>query len=137
MAWVRHLSGDKGGRAYAHLVSAELTRTWHEHTGRELTIVSGTEYFTEAVTFYSADHPDGVPDFNWTSAPWVTPGRRADEGWAIICRADEAACLAAAQDEAAQAGPAGVIKETFTAQPTFWGVRGKPENFVLILLPPG
>ena len=61
-AWIRHVNGTKHGEAYHRLISDEIMREWHRHTDRPLTIVMGSG--VEAITFYSPDHPDAVPDFN-------------------------------------------------------------------------
>ncbi len=79
---------------------------WRRHTDRPLTIVMGD--LAEAVTFYSPDHPDSVPDFDLRVAPWVTPERLEREGYAVLC--DQPACVNEAARRAA-AEPRAIRRE--------------------------
>src|SRR5262249_6892614 len=91
IAFVTHASGGtKHGEPFYRLVSEEITREWRSRIGRPLTIVMGNG--VEAVTFYSPDHPDAVPEFDLRAAPWVTPARLAREGYVVLC--DQPACAA-------------------------------------------
>jgi hypothetical protein len=83
IAWTRHLGGSKHSESVYRQLSAEVTREWHRYSDAPLAIVLGD--YSEAVAFYSPDHPDVVPFFNLNVAPWVTPGRLAREGFAVIC----------------------------------------------------
>jgi hypothetical protein len=83
-------------------------------------------------SFYSSDHPDAVPGFSLSVAPWVTPGRMAREGFAVICR-DEG-CAAHALQLAA--GHPGVRRDRIEVTRTFLGVPSAPKHFVLVLAPP-
>src|SRR5262249_42244675 len=71
----RHGSAGKHDEAYYRLLSDEITREWRRHSDRPLTVVLGAVGLPEAVSFYSPDHPDAVPDFDLKVAPWVTPDR--------------------------------------------------------------
>jgi 4-amino-4-deoxy-L-arabinose transferase-like glycosyltransferase len=67
IAWIRHVNGGKHNEAYHRLLTDEIMREWHRYTDRPLTIVMGSGI--EAITFYSPDHPDPVPDFHLRVAP--------------------------------------------------------------------
>ena len=77
LAWINHVNGTKEGRAYYRAVSEELTRQWRRREQRPLTIVTGNLDLGSAITFYSADHPDSAPVYDWPASPWITPERRA------------------------------------------------------------
>jgi 4-amino-4-deoxy-L-arabinose transferase-like glycosyltransferase len=116
LAWLKHRQGTSEDRAYFSPVAQELTRRWREVSGRPLSIVLGE--LSIETSFYSSDHPDAVPGFSLSVAPWVTPGRMAREGFAVICR-DEGCAAHALQLAAGHLG-----------------VPSAPKHFVLVLAPP-
>src|SRR5262249_52125613 len=85
-AWIKHVYGTREGRGYFRAVAAEVSRLWHERVGVPLTIVDGDPALAAAVTFYSSDRPDYVPDFKLAHAPWIAAERLDREGLAIVCQ---------------------------------------------------
>jgi 4-amino-4-deoxy-L-arabinose transferase-like glycosyltransferase len=134
LAWRRHVETDKDGRAWSRLVSAELTRRWHDATGHALRLVAGNPDFAAAATFYSADRPSFIPGFRFDYAPWATDERRARDGFAAICRQGEAECIAQL-DQHMAAWPGATRREVEVTR-TFLGRAGEPGRFVLGLFPP-
>jgi Dolichyl-phosphate-mannose-protein mannosyltransferase len=134
LAWQRHLTGTKEGREYYRAVSAEITNAWHLATAMRLRIVMGELGLASAVTFYSPDHPDSVPNFQLSAAPWVTADRLKRDGFATICMTDDEDCVDAARREAA--GKAGTHVVTFATVNRYLGDPGKLGRFTFILVPP-
>ncbi len=134
LAWTRWQQDPPDDRVYFRDIAAETTRLWHETAGRRLRIVMGNPNFATAATFYSADVPDSVPGFDLKTAPWITEQRLDDEGFAVICRATETACIGAAQARIAARTDARRVEVEIT--PRFLGTAGPPERFLLILVPP-
>ena len=135
LAWRRHVDGTKEGREYYRLVSAEMTNAWHLATGSPLRIVMGNLDLASAVTFYSPDHPDSMPGFEvGAAAPWITPDRLADDGWAAICNADDENCVEAARHRAA--GRSNVQFVTYSTTNRYLGKPGKLGRFFFILAAP-
>jgi len=129
-AWLRHVHGSKHGEAYHRLLSDEIMREWHRYTDRPLTIVMGSG--VEAITFYSPDHPDAVPDFNLNVAPWVTPERLRREGYVVMC--DNPICLDETNRRAAQ--PHAVRRE-YQLSRRYLGREGPPSvRFIVVVVPP-
>jgi hypothetical protein len=134
LAWTRWQQDPPDDRAYFRGVAAETTRLWHETTGRRLRIVMGNPNFATAATFYSDDVPDSVPGFDLKTAPWITEQRLDDDGFAVICRLTETACIGAAQARIAARTDARRVE--IEVVPRFLGMTGAPERFLLILVPP-
>jgi hypothetical protein len=135
LAWRKHVDGTKEGREYYRLVSTEITNAWHLATGLPLRIVMGNLYLASAVTFYSPDHPDSMPGFEAAAAaPWITPERLADEGWAAICNADDENCVEGARRLAA--GRSNVQFITYSTINRYLGKSGKLGRFFFILAAP-
>jgi len=134
LAWRYHTDGTKEGREYYKLVSDEVTRSWHAATGEPLKIVMGDFFLVAATTFYSADHPDSVPNFVPITAPWVTPNRLDREGWAAICAAKDQNCIDGARRAAAN--KKGVSFSEYRPVSRFLGTEGKLGQFIFVFVPP-
>jgi 4-amino-4-deoxy-L-arabinose transferase-like glycosyltransferase len=130
-AWLRHVHGSKHGEAYHRLLSDEIMREWHRHTDRPLTIVMGSG--VEAITFYSPDHPDAVPDFNRNVAPWVTPDRLRRKGYVVMC--DNPICMPETERRAATEPHA--IRREYQLSRRYLGREGPPSvRFIVVVVPP-
>ncbi len=129
-AWTRHVYGTKHTEALYRSISEEIMREWHRHTERPLAIVMGDH--PEAITFYSPDHPDAVPDFNLKVAPWVTPERLARDGYAVLCL--QAACANAAARRIA-AEPRAIRREIELSR-RYLGRAGPGARFTIVIVPP-
>lgn len=134
IAWTRHTRDDQQGRSFYRLVSDEIMREWRRHTDRPLTIVMGDLNTVPAVSFYSPDHPDSVPDFVLRVIPWVTGERLKREGWAMVCRLDDVGCVAEAVRRSS-AEPQARRSDIEVARRYLGGFE-KSERFILIIVPP-
>jgi len=130
IAWASHIYGTKHGEAFYRLASEAVTREWHTHNGPPLTIVMGDR--SEAVAFYSPDHPDAVPGFALEVAPWVTPARLAHEGYAVICAQNECAQAARART----ANVPNVIRRDVELRRSYLGHLGPVAQFAIFIVPP-
>ena len=133
-AWVKHIYGTQEGRGYFRAVAAEVSRLWHETMAVPLTIVDGDSVLATAVTFYSSDRPDYIPNFNLAYAPWMTAERLDREGFAIVCRSADSACMHNAQLCAASYSDARI--EEVAVVPRLFGTLGAPKQFTIVILPP-
>jgi hypothetical protein len=134
LAWRNLAEGTKEGRQFYALVARQVDEQWHARTGTALRIVMGDPYLALATTFYAADHPDSVPNFVPTTAPWVTRDRLNREGWVAICATGDQTCIGEGQRLAAD--QPGVSYVPFQARADFLGAQGKTGDFLLILVPP-
>ena len=129
-AWTKHVKGTKHGEAYYRAISDEITREWRRHTDRPLRIVMGD--WVWAVTFYSPDHPDAVPDFDLSVAPWVTPERLEREGYVVLC--DQPSCIREA-DRRAATEPRAIRREIELSR-RYLGRQGPSARFTVVIVPP-
>jgi hypothetical protein len=134
VAWRNFAAEAKNGRACCRVAVDELTKAWHAAMQRPLRLVAGDSALSQGASFYSPDHPDSVPDYLWEAPAWITDDRRAREGWAIACFANDRACLdAAAQNTAGRAGVVRVEKEVTAS---FFGVTSTSAKVVFTMVPP-
>jgi hypothetical protein len=129
-----HQEGTAEGREFYRQVSVELTRDWHMSIGRLLRIVIGDPHLAAAISFYSPDHPDAVPDFNLKGLPWISEERLDGDGWAAACRAEDTACVEEARRRAA--GKTGTQFINFQTRSVYQGTAGNPGRFFFLLVPP-
>jgi hypothetical protein len=132
VAWSRHVSGGTHGEAYYRALGDQVTREWHRHSQRPLRIVMGNMGLVDAVSFYSADHPDAVPASDLRVAPWVTPERLEREGYAIVC--DDPVCTTIAERRTA-AEPQALRRELELTR-RFLGRDGPAARFTVVVVPP-
>ena len=131
-AWTKHKSGAKHGQEYYRQLSEEVTQEWRRHTQRPLTIVAGDIGIVGAVTFYSPDHPDSVPDFDLKATPWVTQDRLRREGYAVVC--DNPGCMATAGRWTPSAPQA--IRREIDLSRRYLGQQGNTARFFIAIVPP-
>ena len=131
-AWTKHKSGAKHGQEYYRQLSEEVTQEWRRHTQRPLTIVAGDIGIVGAVTFYSPDHPDSVPDFDLKATPWVTQDRLRREGYAVVC--DNPGCMATAGRWTPSAPQA--IRRDLDLSRRYLGQQGNTARFFIAIVPP-
>jgi hypothetical protein len=129
---VKHISGTNEDRAYFSGIGKEVTRLWRQTSERPLTIAFGDQSLP--VVFYSPDHPDIVPGFQFWTAPWVTPERLEREGWVAICAFADRGCIATAAQQAVARPDA--KRSEFEIVPRFFGKLGEPRRFVMVAVPP-
>jgi 4-amino-4-deoxy-L-arabinose transferase-like glycosyltransferase len=135
LAWRNHVNGTKEGREYYRAVSAQITDAWHLGIiGTPLRVVMGDFGLVLAVTFYSPDHPDSVPNFAFDTAPWVTKERLAREGWVAVCTADDQNCIGEASRRVAGRTDAQFINFATTSR--YRGDPGRLGRFTFVLVPP-
>jgi 4-amino-4-deoxy-L-arabinose transferase-like glycosyltransferase len=124
----------KEGRNFYRSSSAELTRRWHELSGRPLPLVSGSEALAFAAAFYSPDHPEyrhvWYPGDIWAPLP---PAAILKRGWGAMCFSDEADCIA----WLGMAAPASrSVRSEFTVQSTLMGMAGATRQVTALIVSP-
>jgi hypothetical protein len=134
LAWRYHVNGGSHEREYYRAVSAQITDAWHMANGTPLRIVMGDFNLAPAMTFYSPDHPDSVPNFVLGDAPWVTPERLEREGWAAVCMADDQGCLDEARRRSADKTDVQYINFATTSR--YLGYPGRLARFTFVLTGP-
>jgi 4-amino-4-deoxy-L-arabinose transferase-like glycosyltransferase len=134
LAWTRHVKRDPEDRAYYRLASAALARQWRAATAQPLRIVLGAGNVGAATAFYHPDHPDIAGNFDLRTAPSITPERIAREGLAAICHAEDAVCIAAAEQH--RTGRSNTTRANVELARHFLGHAGPPARFTIFVVPP-
>jgi 4-amino-4-deoxy-L-arabinose transferase-like glycosyltransferase len=112
--------------------AAEGTRLWNVAVGSPLRLVTGSERYALAATFYSVDHPSQFIGFSSSLAPWITPDRLAREGLLIICSAEDDGCTRQASSFAFYATT--TIRQHLSRN--LWGRLGPATEFIFTIVPP-
>jgi 4-amino-4-deoxy-L-arabinose transferase-like glycosyltransferase len=113
-------------------VAAEATRLWHQQTSLPLMYVGGSDWYENAIAFYSPDRPHVFVHFDYARNLWVTPQALARHGLLSVCLSTDAICLTAT---AGFATPRTTRIEVSLAH-TFWGHVATPVSFVIQIIPP-
>jgi Dolichyl-phosphate-mannose-protein mannosyltransferase len=113
-------------------VAVQATKFWHERTSLPLLYVGGTDWYENAVAFYSPDRPHTFVHFAYARNLWVTPEALAKHGLLSVCVSTDRICLA---ETAAFVTPDTSRQELSLAH-AFWGHVAKPVAFVVTAIPP-
>jgi hypothetical protein len=113
-------------------VAAEATTLWHAHTSRPLAYVGGSDWYENAIAFYSVDRPHAFVHFDYARNLWVTPEALAKYGLLSVCISDDRACLT----ETAPFVTPDTTRTEVTAAHEFWGHVARPVHFVVTIIPP-
>jgi 4-amino-4-deoxy-L-arabinose transferase-like glycosyltransferase len=113
-------------------VAAEATRIWHEHTSLPLAYVGGSDWYENAIAFYSTDRPHVFVHFDYARNLWVTPEALAKHGLLSVCVSDDHACLA----ETAPFVTPQTTQTKVSLAHMFWGHAARPVEFTVTVIPP-
>ena len=112
--------------------AAKATRLWREKTGTPLTFVAGTEWYDNAIAFYSPDRPHSFVSFDYPGNLWVTPEKIAEHGLLSVCVEGDRRCHDLTAPFVTPASS--VIVEPLTH--SFWGYKAAPVGFIFTVIPP-
>jgi 4-amino-4-deoxy-L-arabinose transferase-like glycosyltransferase len=112
--------------------AAEGTRIWHEQTSLPLNYVGGSEWYENAIAFYSSDRPHVFAHFDYGRNPWVTPELLAKHGLLSVCDSRDKNCLA----ETAPFETPDTTRTQITLAHTFLGHVALPMEFTVTVIPP-
>jgi 4-amino-4-deoxy-L-arabinose transferase-like glycosyltransferase len=113
-------------------VAIAATRLWRDRTSLPLAYVAGSDWYENAIAFYSPDRPHVFVHFDYSRNLWVTPEVLAKHGLLSVCVGNDSACLAAT---ARFATPA-TTRTELSLSHAFWGHVAKPVHFVVTVIPP-
>ena len=118
-------------------IALRATAVWREVTGAPLRLVSGTETYSLATTFYSPDRPMEFTGFDRALAPWVTDATFAETGLLAVCLETDGGCLGKAQALARSQPQADrAVTRRLAVMRRAWDLDGPPFTFVLVVIPP-
>jgi 4-amino-4-deoxy-L-arabinose transferase-like glycosyltransferase len=107
------------------------TSLWREAFGTPVRIANGTEKFSIAMPFYSADNPAEFTHFTLDQAPWITPARIKREGLLTICLKADTGC----QEQAKPYAHAGTRIVERQVVKRAWGLTSPAADLVFIMTP--
>jgi hypothetical protein len=113
-------------------VAATATRLWHERTSLPLAYVGGSDWYENAIAFYSTDRPHVFLHFDYSRNAWVTPEALAKHGLLSVCVSDDRVCLA----ETAPFVTPDTTRTEVTLAHRFWGHVAAPMHYVVTIIPP-
>ena len=113
-------------------VAAEATTLWHARTSLPLTYVGGSDWYENAIAFYSTDRPHAFVHFDFERNLWVTPEALAKYGLLSVCIRDDRVCL----DETERFTTPDTTRTEVTSAHVFWGHVARPVHFVVTIIPP-
>ena len=113
-------------------VAAQATKLWRDQTPLPLAYVAGSDWYENAIAFYSPDRPHVFVRFEYARNLWVTPELIAKHGLLSVCIKSDAICMAAT---------AGFVtprttRTELTLAHHFWGHASGPVDFVVTIIPP-
>jgi 4-amino-4-deoxy-L-arabinose transferase-like glycosyltransferase len=129
-----HKAGVAPAQAHAKLLARQVARMWRMTTDKPLRLVGGDADLSYGAAFYLRGKPSAFPGLNPALAPWVDATRLAREGIAIVCRKDDAPCVAAL--DARLNGVAAARREEVVLARRFLGFAGVPQTYVIAAIPP-
>ncbi len=124
-------SGAMGAPPYQE-VAVQATKFWHDRTSLPLLYVGGSDWYENAVAFYSPDRPHSFVHFQYARNLWVTPEALAKHGLLSVCVSTDRICLA----ETAVFVTPDTSREEVSLAHAFWGHVAKPVEFVVTAIPP-
>ncbi|MBS0385115.1 MAG: glycosyltransferase family 39 protein, partial [Proteobacteria bacterium] len=114
-------------------VAQIVTQIWRRTTSAPLSYVAGSEFYANATSFYSPEHPHVFIDFDYHEAPWVTPQRLQNGGLLVVCDEADAPCLSNAN----RTSSSHTSRTRFTFAHTYAGISKPPVHFsVFVTAPP-
>ena len=113
-------------------VATEATKLWHAKTSLPLGYVGGTDWYENAITFYSPDRPHVFVHFDYARNLWVTPEAIRKHGLLSVCVSDDRICLA----ETASFTTPETTRTDMSLAHVFWGHVARPVSFVVTIIPP-
>jgi hypothetical protein len=113
-------------------VATAATRLWHERTSLPLAYVGGSDWYENAIAFYSTDRPHVFLHFDYSRNAWVTPEALAKHGLLSVCVSDDRVCLA----ETAPFVTPDTTRTEVTLAHRFWGHVAAPMHYVVTIIPP-
>jgi len=125
-----------GNYAAYYKVAAEATeREWRGTTDAPLRIVGSYDNLMSGVSFYLPSLPKTFEIARPSATPWTSEIDIARDGIAMVCPVGHALCMNALEARSAAAGSR-VKRTTVELRRTHFGIAGKPERFVIAVIPP-
>jgi hypothetical protein len=134
VAAAKLVSGVENDASYVTAAVAALEREWNSQTDRPLEILAGPFGLASSAAFTLKDKPSTFADFSPYLSPWVGADALMHKGLAVICPRRDAGCMNSLEHLTKQRPAARQVDIELT--PRWLGFSGKPDSFVIAILPP-
>ncbi len=129
-----HQRGVPKGSDHYQLLAAEVDKAWDAVTGRPLRFIGGEPVLAFGTVFYLRDRPSAFTEFDNRARSPIDPARVARDGVAMVCPADDPACIAMIRPR--EAMHPDVRRSEVEVVRTYWGVPGRPGRYLISIVPP-
>lgn len=131
---IAKLINGKPAEVYTRQLAKELDRQWKATTSEPLQIVAGKTPLVNSVSFHLGTQTLPIGFYEANPHPWDTPDTLDRSGAAIICPADDNACLKRINQ--IEAGWAAAQRTEVEIRPHWLMFSAPPRNFVIAIVPP-
>lgn len=129
VALVFHGRGIPPEQTHTRMLAEQVENAWHDATTSPLRYVGGDGGLADGVLTYVQSRPELLPELQHRHT-----NRLAEYGVALVCFAEESACIAASSRIASR-NPASLKIETQLVR-NYQGVPGQPQRYVIFIVPP-
>ncbi len=126
IAVIVHRNGPQPAAAQGKLLAMQIEQAWGKVTPEPLRYVGGDAEIAYSVVAYAYDRPRALP-----SLPAPDAAQLKQNGMALVCFAEDNACVSAAR---AQNPDGGVMSTEIWRY--YWGMQGKPQRYSIVIVPP-
>jgi Dolichyl-phosphate-mannose-protein mannosyltransferase len=134
IAYVINREGVPNHAAHYRLIAAAVEKAWKETTSAPLRLFGSDTNIGNGSGFYLQRRPLRIDIVGSKDTPWADDVRVASDGIALVCAAQELACMQGLVQYSA--GAAGMRRSDVTISRTEYGVGGMAERYVIAIVPP-
>jgi hypothetical protein len=134
VAAVKLVTGVENDASYVPAAAGAVEREWKSQTDRPLEILAGPFGLTSSVAFTLKDRPSTYANFSPYLSPWVDANALMHKGVAVVCPRRDMICMEHLQQLTTRRPAARQVDLELT--PRWLGFSGRPDRFVIAILPP-
>lgn len=131
VAYMIHLDGVPNHASHYRLIAAAVERVWQDTTREPLKLFGSDTNIVNGAGFYLSGEPLRIDIVGPRDTPWADDARIAREGIALVCAAEETACMDALVLRSAPAR-----RSEVTLARTYFGKADAPVRYVIAIVPP-
>lgn len=131
IAYAIHVNGVPNHASHYRLIAAAVERAWHDTTREPLKLFGSDTNIVNGAGFYLSGKPLRIDIVGPRDTPWADETRIAHEGIALVCAAEEVACMDALVVRSAPAR-----RSEVTLSRAYFGRTDAPVRYVIAIVPP-
>ena len=130
-----HRDGLSNYAGHYRMIAAAVDRAWRTTTPAPLRLFGSVTNVVNGAGFYLPGKPLRLDIAGPHNTPWADEQRISSEGIALVCAASDTHCMGPLDARAAHTPSATRFGITLTRAHN--GVPGRPEDYVILIVPPG